>query len=176
MRFYFMFSDRLGFSHWQQSDEALARELWGDEAVTKYIAASGHFSPGQVQARLYNEIESQRRYGVQYWPLFLMESGQFIGCCGLRPYQLKNRMYELGFHLKEAFWGRGLGREAAKTVKHFAFTNLEATALFAGHHPQNSASKKMLAQLGFVYVGEEYYTPTGLCHPSYLCQKDEGQS
>jgi RimJ/RimL family protein N-acetyltransferase len=55
----------------------------------------------------------------------------------------------------------------------YAFNNLQATALFAGHNPENIASKAILARLGFKYTHDEYYEPTGLNHPSYLLTADE---
>jgi len=40
--------------------------------------------------------------------------------------------------------------------------------LFAGHHPENHASRRILSKLGFRLTHEEFYPPTGLLHPSYL--------
>lgn len=44
---------------------------------------------------------------------------------------------------------------------------LKVEKLFAGRNPQNTASKKKLNKLGFHYIGDEFYEPTGLYHPSY---------
>ncbi|HBE76468.1 MAG TPA: GNAT family N-acetyltransferase, partial [Firmicutes bacterium] len=66
------------------------------------------------------------------------------------------------------FWGHGYAKEAARAVISFAFDTLEISSLFAGHHPGNDASHRLLIQLGFCYVGDEYYPPTGLNHPSYI--------
>lgn len=60
---------------------------------------------------------------------------------------------------------------AAQSVILYAFNVLEATALFAGHHPQNTASARMLEKLGFRYTHDELYAPTGLYHPSYLLSR-----
>ena len=49
----------------------------------------------------------------------------------------------------------------------YAFTVLKAEGLFAGHNPQNIASQKILSKLGFHYIDDEFYEPTGLYHPSY---------
>ncbi len=66
----------------------------------------------------------QVRFGVQYWPLFLKEGERFIGCCGLRPYDLSKDIYELGVHLLPKFWGMGFAREACARVIHYAFIDL----------------------------------------------------
>jgi len=105
--------------------------------------------------------------GVQYWPIFLLDGGQHVGCAGLRPYRSERRVYELGVHLRRAFWRQGLAKEAAQACIDHAFGVLGAEALFAGHHPANEASRQLLLQLGFVHTHDELYPPTGLMHPSY---------
>lgn len=163
---YFLRSGRLGFRHWAETDLPLALGLWGDPAVTRLIG--GPFSEAAVRGRLAREIATQRECGLQYWPLFLLEGGEHVGCAGLRPYRAAEGIYELGVHLREAYWGRGLAREASGAVIDYAFGRLGAAALFAGHHPGNQASRQLLCSLGFRHTHEELYPPTGLLHPSYL--------
>jgi RimJ/RimL family protein N-acetyltransferase len=75
---------------------------------------------------------------------------------------------ELGFHFRPAYWGQGLAQEAARAVIAFAFETLPVKALFAGHHPENTASERLLRKLGFRFTHEEIYSPTGLLNPAYL--------
>lgn len=165
---YFIQTTRLGFRHWRQDDLDIALGLWGDIRVTHFIDARGELSMVQVQERLEIEITSEREHGVQYWPVFLLESGEHVGCCGLRPYDLPRRVYEIGFHIRSQHWRRGYAYEAATAVMKHAFDNLDAARLFAGHNPQNEASRLLLEKLGFRYTHDEYYPATGLNHPSYL--------
>lgn len=192
-REFFLETDRIGFSKWQPSDTGLAALLWGDPEVTRYICASGKFDGDDIRNRLETELRNETLYGVQYWPVFDPETEELIGCCGLRPREteepdgcsrlrpreteepdgrpgirpLKTAEYEIGFHLRPKFWGRGYAKEAAEAVIGYAFSVLGAEKLFAGHNPNNTASKKVLASLGFSYTGDEFYAPTSLFHPSY---------
>jgi RimJ/RimL family protein N-acetyltransferase len=165
-RDYFLTTARLGFGHWSASDLALARGLWGNTEVTAWIG--GPFTKEQIEQRLSQEIASLQANGVQYWPLFILQTNQHAGCAGLRPYQPDQRIYELGFHLRPECWGRGLAEEAGQALVRYAFEQMGASALFAGHHPGNRRSSRVLAKLGFQFVREEFYPPTGLQHPSYL--------
>lgn len=169
-RDYFLETSRVSFSKWKETDSDLAQQLWGNPDVTKYICASGAFSKAEIRNRLHTEIQSYKRYGVQYWPIFHLATNSFIGCCGLRP--RSENVYEIGFHLCPDFWGQGYAVEAANAVIHYAFTVLKAEKLFAGHNPQNIASKRVLTKLGFTYIGDEYYAATGLHHPSYELEKE----
>lgn len=165
-RAYFLTTARLGFAHWQPDDLPLALALWGDPGVTRLIG--GPLSADAAEARLASEIASLRAHGVQYWPIFLLADGEHAGCAGLRPYRPEDRIYELGFHLRTVYWGQGLATEAAQAVVTFAFETIGAAALFAGHHPDNAPSRRVLEKLGFRFTHDELYAPTGLHHPSYL--------
>lgn len=162
-------TSRLELRVWTAGDFDLAMALWGDPDVTRFIG--GPFSEEQVRQRLSREIANQERYGVQYWPLVLRTTGEPVGCCGLAPFQPDERIYELGFHLRKEHWGRGYAQEAAVAVIDFAFGTLGAKGLFAGHHPENEASRRLLAKLGFRYTHDQLYPPTGRLHPSYLLMR-----
>ncbi len=168
---YFLHTQRLGFRTWMEVDLELALGLWGDAEVTRLIG--GPFSVERVQRRLAQEITNQAAYGIQYWPVFLLAQDAHVGCCGLRPYPSEPCVYELGFHLRRAYWGQGLAIEAARAVIEYAFEQLDAAGLFAGHHPANEASRRVLSKLGFRYTHDEFYPPTGLRHPSYRLSAEE---
>jgi len=163
---YFLKTPRLGFRLWSLDDLPLALSLWGDTRVTGLIG--GPFSERQIQERLGGEITSMDVQHVQYWPIFSLVDGDFAGCCGLRPYKSEERIYELGFHLRPAHWGKGFAAESAQGVIAHAFGSLKAQKLFAGHHPNNVASRHVLERLGFRFTHEELYAPTGKLHRCYL--------
>ena len=164
---FFLQSARVGFRLWRTSDLPLALALWGDPAVTRFIAAGG-LSERQIQDRLEREIETQRRHGIQYWPIFLAATGKHIGCCGLRPHGDDPAVPEFGVHIAFRHWRLGYAFEAASCAIDHAFGIVGAKALFAGHNPANMASRGLLTRLGFVYTHDELYEPTGLRHPSYI--------
>ncbi len=170
---YSLTTRRLGFRIWSDEDVELALGLWGDPDVTRLIDARGKLSEEQVRERLAQEIATQRQYGVQYWPIFLLENDAHVGCCGLRPHDEGKGILEIGFHIRSAYWGQGYATEAARAVIAYAFGPLHATALFAGHNPENTVSRHVLERLGFRYTHDEFYPPTGLKHPSYLLTAED---
>ncbi|MBV9726426.1 MAG: GNAT family N-acetyltransferase [Gammaproteobacteria bacterium] len=171
MREYFLRSSRLGFSIWTHADLPLALQLWGDPEVTRLTG--GPFTTAEVRDRLEREIHCHEEHGVQYWPIFLLETGEHVGCCGLQPHKPTKDSYQLGFQLRVAFWGRGFAREAAQAVVARAFTTLGIPALCAGHHPRNQASRAVLTRLGFRYTHDEFYPPTGQIEPCYLLARTD---
>ena len=170
MRLYFMQSERIGFRIWSPADLGLAVALWGDARVSGLIG--GPFTEQQVRERLELEISTQESSGFQYWSIFRLQDDVHLGCCGLRPHPGDDAL-ELGFHLLFEHWGQGYGSEAASAVMNHAFGRLGVEALFAGHHPENQTSARLLQRLGFRHVSDELYPPTGLVHPSYRLTREQ---
>lgn len=135
--------------------------------MTSFIARSA-LSDDDVRARLDEEMRLARENGVQYWVLVERATGESIGCCGLRPRDESREVFELGFHICADHWGKGYATEAARAVIAHGFDVLGAASLFAGHHPENAASRRTLEKLGFRHTHDEPYAPTGLDHPSYV--------
>ncbi|WP_411680318.1 GNAT family N-acetyltransferase [Clostridium thailandense] len=173
MKKFFIKTARLRFSIWEEEDIQEALELWGDLEVTKFIASNGKMSKEQIYERLKKEIENYNKFKVQYWPIYLIDSNENIGCCGLRPYDFDKNIFEMGIHLKSKYWGNGFASEACLALIEYAFNTLRVDGLFAGHNPKNIASSKLLKKLGFTYIHDEFYPPTGLYHPSYLMIKQD---
>jgi len=169
----FLRTEQLGFRKWKPEDLNLAEKLWGDHEVTKFFDSGGKFSKEKINSRLQKEIESEEFTGLQYWPIFLQKNNEFVGCCGLRPYDMSKMILEIGIHLLPVYWGKGFAKEALLSVMHHAFNKVNANALFAGHNPENKASEKLIHKLGFKFIRNEFYEPTGLMHPSYLLNTDD---
>jgi [ribosomal protein S5]-alanine N-acetyltransferase len=172
----FLKTERLKFCIWNEKDIYDALELWGNSQVTKFIVANGKMSKEQIHQRLKKEIETYNKLNVQYWPIYIIETNQNVGCCGLHPYDFKNNIFEIGIHLKENYWGKGFAQEACLAVIKYAFKTLKVNALFAGHNPKNIASAQLVKNLGFIYTHDEFYPPTGLNHPSYLMTRQDYKS
>ncbi|CAF0875867.1 unnamed protein product [Adineta steineri] len=168
---YFLQTKRVGFRLWTEDDFHLALNLWDNNAVTKLIG--GPFNVEQIQERLSREIQNMNTFSIQYWPIFFLETGEHIGCCGFRPYNKETDTYELGFHLLPQFWKQGFAREAADAAISYIFCNSNVRNIIAGHHPINEVSHRLIEQLGFEYVHHEYYPPTGLRHPWYILKKEQ---
>lgn len=170
---FFLESDRLKFRSWQESDLHFAEKLWGNREVTKFILSNGPLRNGKIRERLELEIANEKKFGVQYWPFFLKETGEFVGACGLKPYKLFDGIFELGVHICPEFWGNGLGYEACSEMIQHSFNTLNIKSIFAGHNPQNQVSSNLLKKLGFRFTHYEYYPPTELNHPSYILNFEE---
>ena len=171
---YFLRSDRLGFRSWSTADIDLALKLWGDPRVTQFVG--GPFTVEEVRERLSKEIATLLSNGIQYWPSFRLEDGVHVGCCGLKPSRMAADILEIGIYLRPEHWGQGYASESSRAVIGHAFGALGARALFAGHHPDNEDSRRVLLRLGFRYSHHELYPPTGLEHPGYMLTRADHEN
>ena|SRR5579883_1751075 len=163
-------TDRLFLRTWEANDLTFARSLWGDPEVMTFLG--GPLSDEKVLEKMKAEMACAEKYGVQYWPIFEKQTNEFVGCCGLRPWAYSPPAgHELGFHLVKAKWGQGYALEIAGGVVKHAFETLSIPMLRAGHHPGHRNSKKILLKLGFQFVADVFYKPTGLMHPTYQLEK-----
>src|SRR5262245_40795823 len=140
---YFMRSARVGFRCWTEEDLPLAVAIWADPRVTRLVADLGNPSVEQARARLSLEVSDLAAFGVQYWPIFLLE-GQHLGCCGLRPYRPEEGVFKLGAHILPSYRKQGYAIEATRRVIEHAFGPLGIKALFARHNPHNSGSVRIV--------------------------------
>lgn len=162
---YFMTSERLGFRQWSKADLPLAIALWTSPDVMRHMG--GAMTEDGAATRLALEIGRQQRLGFQYWPMFLLETGEHAGCAGLRPFHDAKDVVEMGVYVARAFWSLRLGEEAARAVIAWAWQHTEASALIAGHGPENANSQALIERLGFRYTHHEPWGPLDLMHPYY---------
>jgi [ribosomal protein S5]-alanine N-acetyltransferase len=91
---------------------------------------------------------------VQYeLAVVLRRSGDMIGMgrVGLTPGQ--PGVADIGYLVRADHWGRGLGTDIARTLIDFGFRHLQVHRIWAGHHPDNGASGRVLEKVGMVHEG-----------------------
>ena len=166
-------TQRLIIRTWSDDDESLALKLWGDPDVSKFIFKAP-LSREEVVQIFRRQLEFQVEYGFQYWIIERLNDRAFVGACGLRPWVFCGNTddVELGFHICKDQWHHGFAAETARAVIDFSFHCLGIKKIFAGHHPDNLASRHILLHLGFSPKEMVLYPPTGLMHPTYelLCR------
>ncbi len=148
-------SVRLTFRSWTDEDTALAEELWCDPEVTQYFG--GVMTREQARSRLDIERERENSLGIQYWPMFYRDTGEFAGCAGLRPWQMDPKVIEVGVHLMRSAWGLRLGEESLRSVLAYGFDTMKLTVIVAGHGVGHDNSQSYLN--GWVLVIRT--TPSG---------------
>jgi ribosomal-protein-alanine N-acetyltransferase len=83
------------------------------------------------------------------WATIHKESGQFIGRCGLLPWTIDGRPeVEVAYLIDKAYWGQGLGTEAAQAILEYGFEQLGLSRLICLIDPANQASINVATKIG----------------------------
>jgi RimJ/RimL family protein N-acetyltransferase len=78
-----------------------------------------------------------------------------IGRCGLLPWTLDERPeIEVAYLLAKAYWGQGLGTEAARAVLDYGFEHLHLSRLICLIDRENLASIKVATKIGMTFEKE----------------------
>jgi RimJ/RimL family protein N-acetyltransferase len=127
--------------------------------------------PEEARAKIRDRMALFRERGLGKFPLFLKESGEFIGTCGLGLFELAGQAeVELGYRLCLKHWGQGYAVESALAALRYGFGDLDLKRIMAFALPQNVASLRTLDKLGALYLHDFVYAD--LTHRLYDIPRD----
>lgn len=87
------------------------------------------------------------------WAITLPPSNTLIGCCGFNAWRQGGVVGEIGYELARPFWNQGIMTEALHAILHYGFKTVNLQKIEAWVLPENGASARVLAKLGFKSLG-----------------------
>ena len=96
-----------------------------------------------------------QEHGIGRWAVILKETGDFVGWSGLKwETRLRPGMeyYDLGYRLKQKFWGLGIASESAAAAVAYGFTQIKLQKICGAAHIDNLGSIKVLKRLGLRFT------------------------
>jgi len=126
-----------------------------DERIVRNLA-SAPWPYGPDHARDFAALAQDRRFPHFFITLPRMAAGgyELIGCIGLHEAEGTGGAAELGYWIAKERWGQGYATEAGRAVVAIART-LGHRRITASHFPDNPASGRVLAKLGFRATGRD---------------------
>ncbi|MFD2741996.1 MULTISPECIES: GNAT family N-acetyltransferase [Sphingobacterium] len=146
---------------YQASDFADYYQMVSDEAVMKYITEKA-LSEAEAREKFDSMLQINAKHErLGYFKVY-DHKDTFIGDCKLEFYPLDTRCLEVGYILKEAFWGKGLATRLCAQMLALADEVAPEMAIIGIIDPANTASKRILQKFGFesYFVGMEDDLPT----------------
>ena len=166
-------TDRLMLRHQTPADLESLWALYCDPDVRKYIPDAPRTYDEAREELEWHMNGHPRRPELGLWATIHKETGTFIGRCGLLPWTIDRREeVEVAYLLAQAYWGLGLGTEAAQAITRYGFEDLHLSRLICMIHPENQASVKVAQNIGMV-LEKEMEDELG---PYLLFSKVEGDS
>lgn len=144
-------TERLRFRQLVESDYADVAEILQNERGMRYVRGFG-YSDAEVKSWIRKQMERYRRDGFGKWALLEKKTGTFIGVCGISMQEVSGqKVPEIGYFIKEAYWNRGYATEAAERCREYAFRVLGFSEVFSLIGEGNAASRRVAEKLGMEY-------------------------
>lgn len=128
-----------------------------DDQVMKFIAGKG-LTVDQAKQK-FGEIlaVNSRETALGYFRIIDAITGEILGECKLVPYKYDSSLLEIGYLIKERYWGQGLGTKLCKELLQLATENYPLNNIIGLINPENIASRKLLEKYGFrsYFIGIE---------------------
>lgn len=142
-------TDRLRLRPTRVDDAEALHPGYADEAAMRYWSHAPHTDPAQTRAKLARNLAAE---GWRMWVATLADDDRAIGTASVHDTR-PGEVAEIGYSLLRAHWHRGLGREMVSALLDRLFRAEGLRRVFADTDPDNAASNRLLAALGFTLEG-----------------------
>ena len=160
-------TERLYLREIVEADAKEAFDLNSDPEVLRYTG-DDPFSTVEEAAEFLKNYAHYKTYGFGRWAVIRKEDKAWLGWCGLK-FNPENNEYDLGFRFKKKYWNKGYASEAAKECLKLAFERFGFTELMGNVMFENTASKKVLENIGMVFTQKDL---TSVCELKYKITKE----
>jgi len=138
--------DDRNFIFSQFSDDVVNRYLFDAEPVTDMQGADEIIT-------LYVQPEPRFQHR---WVIMKKSDGTKMGTCGFHCWNQEDCKVEVGYDLKEEFWGKGYMQEAMKEIILFPMNEMHIIEISACIYIDNQRSTRLVENLRFVLSGSMY--------------------
>jgi ribosomal-protein-alanine N-acetyltransferase len=146
---------RLLLRHLEMGDLDSLYALYRDPEVRRYFP-EGMLTFEETKDELDWFLNGHPKYPeLGLWATIHKESQNFIGRCGLLPWTIDGQFeVEVAYLLGKAYWGLGLGTEAAQGVLDYGFGTLHLPRLVCLIDRENLASRRVAEKIGMCFEKE----------------------
>ena len=144
-------TERLELRKFSRNDATGFFRLNSDPEVVRYTGDAAFRDVTEAQ----NFLEGYDHYalhGYGRWSVYLKETGEYIGFCGLKYSQEKDEV-DLGFRFMRHYWNKGLATEAARESLRIGFEQFGLVKIVGRAMEANLASIRVLEKLGMNRAG-----------------------
>lgn len=158
-------SPRLYFREFTEHDVDLLFDLDANPNVIKYMHRPAPTVQNVTDELIKKILPHYKLHGYGRWAIHLDADDRFIGAAGLK-FLPEFDETDMGYQIKEEYWGKGYGYEAANAILNYGIYRLKLPAIFAKALPENIASWKIMEKCGMQYL-EDVIDSDGLTVKKY---------
>lgn len=142
---------RLQLREMDSSDTEALSSILQDENVM--YAYNGAFNNEETTAWMQKQLNRYKTFGFGLWGVFLKETGEMIGQCGITMQEYNAvQVPEIGYLFALKYWHNGYATEAAVACREYGFNVLHFSTLYSIIRDSNVASQKVALRIGMVPI------------------------
>jgi ribosomal-protein-alanine N-acetyltransferase len=149
-------TDRLILKSISVEDRDFIFSLFSDDVVTKYLYDEEPLTSILGADEIIDSYVKSKSIGLSRWVLIRKADNEKMGTCGFHCWNPSENTIDIGYDLKEEFWGYGYMQEAIKAITEIAIQELNVKRMNAHIYFENDKSIKLVERLGFKFSGNEY--------------------
>ncbi len=149
-------------------------EILQDEKVM--YAYNGAFNDEETMAWLQKQLKRYDEYGFGLWGVFLKDSEEMIGQCGITMQEYKGtQVPEIGYLFAHKYWHKGYASESAVACKEYGFNILYFDTLYSIIRDTNIASQKVAINNGMTEIDTfvKHYRGIDMPHKVFCVRKED---
>ena len=131
-------------------------EMDSNPNVHKYLWNKPVLKIEESIAVIENVLKQYETNGIGRFAMHLKETNDFVGWCGLKFntdfVNHKTNFYDIGYRLKEKYWGKGFATEASLPWMTHGFNEMQINKITAAAHKDNVASNRILQKIGLKFT------------------------
>jgi [ribosomal protein S5]-alanine N-acetyltransferase len=147
-------TERLFLKNISKEDRDFIFNQFSDDKVNMYLFDAEPLVDIQGADDIINDyLQSEPRHQHR-WILIRKDDGAKLGTCGFHCWNFDTGVCDVGYDLKEMFWGKGYMTEAIKAIIAFSRKEMYINRINACIYPDNQRSLSLVKKLGFRFNGE----------------------
>ena len=148
-------TSRLILRHQMPEDLNSLFALYCDPDVIKYIPDAPRSYEEAREELTWHMHGHPKHPELGLWATIHKDTSKYIGRCGLLPWTIDGQdEVEVAFLIGKAYWGQGLGTEAAQAILDYGFEKLNLSRLICLIDKENLASIKVAEKIGMTFEKE----------------------
>lgn len=152
-------TERLYLRPINEDDDKNFFELDSNPKVHAFLGNNPVKSIEESRGYIKSILQQYKAHGIGRLAIIKRGTEEFVGWSGLK---LEGNVrafdyYDLGYRLKEEFWGHGYATEAAMASLDYGFKDLRLKEICAAAHSEHKASNKILKSIGLKPTGTFTY-------------------
>ena len=157
MKKYLIKTDRVGLRPWKSADIVGYYELNKNPNVLKFFPKEFWPDRKKCEKDIIRFMDHYEKYGFTYFAADYLQNDQFLGFIGMKTVSFDaffTPAVDIGWRIKEEFWGLGLATEGANAAKDYFFNEFDYDRLVSMTPVQNVASWRVMEKIGMIRDSE----------------------